>query len=251
MKNYAVAATVLCICTSYVLVSALTELTSAPIAAQTAAEYTAATSLAPLAVSNDIKIKSSKAKYRYKSDNVSDAEQTWALAAETLTAYSSFDQISNVHMRARVSGKPDSLDHQFSIKPSGITAGGTAYKGRFFPWDNLGGSQIKSGGSEHKYACGMFKAKLVPDKATGMNRLVFLYAVTSASRMGLMGETNRFQEMKDYLVQVGKTNGVIDTEYSMSLSGLEHHDVAGQTSFKAGVKNAAGKIVKPPPAHAN
>lgn len=251
MNRGVIAVLIVCLCATYVLVSALTELTSSTVPVQSEEEYTKVTSLAPLAVTNDIKLKSGKAKYRYKTDSVEDAEQTWAIAAETPTAYSSFDQISSVRMRGRMSGKPDSFDHQFRIKPSGITAGGTAYKGRFFPWDSLSDSHVKSSGSDHKYACGIFKAKLVPDKNTGTHRLVFLYAVTSASRLGEMGATNRFDEMKNYLAEVKKTNGVINAEYAMTLNNLEQHDVAGQTSFKGTTKSGTGKIVKTPPAASN
>ncbi len=248
MNRYAVAATVLCICAAYVLVSALTELTSAPVAAQTEEEYAAATSLAPLAVANDMALKSGKSKYQYKTDSLSDADQGWAIAAECPTAYSSFDQISTVRMRGRQSGKADSFDHQFRLKSSGIAGNGMSYKGRFFPWDSSVAHGRTSSGSDHKYACGMFKAKLVPDKATGQYRMRFLYAVTSASGMGEMGETARFREMKDYMAGAKKTNGVMNAEYAMTLNSLEQHDVAGQTSFKAGQKNATGKALKPPAA---
>lgn len=247
MKRSVFAVLIVCVCAAYVLVSALTELTSSAAAPQSAEEYAKLTSLAPLAVNNDMKIKSAKGTYRYKTDDVDDAEQTWVLTAETPTAYSSFDQISTIRMRGRKTGKPDSLDHQFSLKPSGITAGGKAYKGRFFPWDTVACASSKSSGSDHKYACGIFKAKLVPDKTTGLNRLIFLYAVTSASRLGELSETNRFDEMKSFLAGARKTNGVISTEYAMTINGLEQHDGSSHAGFKGGTKNGTGKLLKTPP----
>ncbi|MCX7847128.1 MAG: hypothetical protein N2595_03750 [bacterium] len=234
-------------CVVYVLMSAWSELTANPVPAQSCAQYSKLTSLAPLARNNDMKLKSAKAKYRYQSDSVEDAEQMWITAAETPTAYSSFDQISTIRMRSRRAGYPDSIDHQFRIKPSGITAGGSAYKGRFFPWDTLSDSRILSSGSDHKYASGIFKAKILPDKNTGQYRLIFLYAVTSASRLGEMAETNRFDEMKARLAAVKKTNGVVATECAMTLNGLEQHDYAGQVNYKANVNSAALKVLKAPP----
>jgi len=250
MNRSIVAVLVVCLCGAYVLMSALTELTASTAPAQSADEYATLTSIEPLAKNNDLKVKSAKGKYRYKTESGSDAEQTWAVTAETPTSYSSFEQISTIRMRGRKSGNPDSLDHQFNIKTSGITAGGTVYKGRFYPWDNFGSSQSKSGGSEHKFAAGLFKAKIVPDGASGQYRMIFLYAITSASRAGEIAETNRFDEMKAALADVGKTNGVINTEYAMTINGLEQHDGASEAKFKASTKNGTGKLVKTPPAAA-
>lgn len=253
MKRSVFAVLIVCVCAAYVLLSALTELTSSAVAHQSAEEYAKLTSLAPLAVTHDLKIKSAKGKYRYKTDSPEDAEQMWLVTAETPTAYSSFDQISTIRMRGRQTGKPDSLDHQFAVKPSGITAGGKAYKGRFFPWDNVAasGNHVLSSGSHHKYACGIFKAKLVPDTSSGLNRLVFLYAVTSASRLGELSETNHFEEMKSFLADAKKTNGVITTEYAMSINGLEQHDGSSQATFKGATKNGTGKLLKTPPPASN
>ncbi|MCX7002957.1 MAG: hypothetical protein NTV22_06755 [bacterium] len=235
-----------CLCATYMLVSALAEIGAVPVPVQSAADYTAKASMPSLLSANDMTIKNTSSKYKYKSEQADEANQAWKVAAECPTSYSTFDGISNVRMQGRKAGRANSLDHQFALKPSGISGKSrTNYQGKFFPWDAQVAGKSSGGGGMEKYACGVFKAKIVTDKKTGQHYLRFLYAVTKASQLGELAETNKYSGMKNDLDVIKKTNGAINIEYAMSLGG-EMHDTASTASFKASKNAAAGKVVKPP-----
>ncbi|GEM_PF-2246472 len=243
-KRITLIAVGVCLCAAYMLVSALAEITAVPVPTQSAAEYTAKASMPSLVTANDMTIKNTSSRYKYKSDQADEANQAWKVAAECPTSYSTFDGISNVRMQGRKEGRANSLDHQFALKPSGISGKSrTSYKGKFFPWDTSVAGKSSGGGTE-KFACGVFKAKIVMDKKTGQHYLRFLYAVTKASQLGELAETNQYGGMKNDLDVIKKTNGAVNVEYALSLGG-EVHDTAGTASFKASKNAAAGKIVKP------
>jgi len=235
-----------CLCAAYMLVSALAEIAAVPVPAQSVAEYTAKASMPSLVTANDMTIKNTSSKYKYKGDQADEANQAWKVAAECPTTHSTFDDISNVRMEGRKAGKANSLDHQFALDPTGISGKSrTNYKGKFFPWNTSVAGKSSGGGTE-KYACGVFKAKIVTDKKTGQHYLRYLYAVTKASQIGELSGTNHFGEMKNYLGDVKKTNGAVNIEYALSLNGgVEKHDTAGTANFKASKSVAAAKIVKP------
>lgn len=234
-----------CLCATYMLVSALAEIGAVPVPVQSAADYTAKASMPSLVTNNDMTIKNTSSKYKYKSEQADDADQMWKVAAECPTSYSTFDGIPSVRMQGRKAGRANSLDHTFAIKSSGISGKSrTSYQGKFFPFDASVASKSGGGGME-KYACGVFKAKIVTDKKTGQHYLRFLYAVTKASQLGELSETNQFNGMKNDLDVIKKTNGAVNIEYAMSL-GSETHDTASTASFKASKNAAAGKVVKPP-----
>ena len=234
-----------CLCATYMLVSALAEIGAVPVPVQSMADYTAKASMPSLVTNNDMTIKNTSSKYKYKSEQADEADQMWKVAAECPTSYSTFDGIPSVHMQGGKVGRAKSLDHLFAIKSSGISGKSrTNYQGKFFPFD-AGVAGKSGGGGMEKYACGVFKAKIVTDKKTGQHYLRFLYAVTKASQLGELAETNQFSGMKNDLDVIKKTNGTVNIAYAMSL-GSETHGTASTASFKASKNAAAGKIVKPP-----
>jgi hypothetical protein len=200
----------------------------------------------PLAMANDIELKKSKGKYKYKKDDVDDAQQGWKIAGEMPTSYYSFNSMGSVRVRGRRAGDVDTLNHTIPLDTTGIKGrDGTRFQQKF-SYFKAG----RSGGGQRLPKWGFIKMWLeIPSagpccegtEATG-NRLRFLYVVTKANQGGQMLETEYQNDIKQKVAEEKKVSGQENLEFGFR-AGTESHDASATAKYKAKKKGARGSIL--------
>ena len=200
----------------------------------------------PLPGSNDLALQKSKGKYKYKKEEVSDAQQGWKLAGEMPTSHNSFDGMGSVRVRGRRSGDTDALNHMMYIDPTGIKGrNGDRYKQKFSYY-----SAERSEGHHRYPSWGFIKMWLerAPSSSangegtTSENRLRFLYVVTKANEGGELLETEYQDDLKQEVSEQKKIEGEENLEFGFN-AGAESHGAAVRAKYKAKQKKAKGTML--------
>jgi hypothetical protein len=190
---------------------------------------------APRTLVSDIEVKKVSSKYKYKSEDVDDAQQTVQVMGTCPTSYENFDQIGSFAVAGGEQGQPDSFNHSFMRDPTGVMGRkGTRYKQKFFPWT--------AAKSDHhninKYKTGMFKAWIRDGE------LKFIYLLAKANEAGKMVETNDYAGMRTTLAETNKAvKGNVAIDAGLQVGG-EGHGVIGTCDYKASKKTAKAKLAK-------
>jgi hypothetical protein len=201
--------------------------------------------IAPLSVANDIELKKSKGKYKYKQEDPAEAQQGWTLAGEMPTAHNSFDTMGSVRVRGRRSGDLDTLDHTIPLDPTGVKGrDGTRFKQRFLYY-----STERSEGHHRYPSWGFIKMWLEhasssssAEGANSENRLRFMYVVTKANEGGELVKTQYQDDIKQKVSEEKKVTGQTNLELGFQ-AGAESHDAGATAQYKAKKKGAKAKVL--------
>jgi hypothetical protein len=196
---------------------------------------------------NDIDLKNGKAKYKYKADTVSDAQQKIKLAGKFPTGMQDFNGVQSFRVRCRYAGQPDAVDDMFGT-PTGVQGKkANRYKQKFFYYT----AATDASRSEHHSlpTFGKFKAWIKNGE------MYFVYALNKMNQGGMMVETADYQGLKDVMSESNKVSSTANLEGAVDVAtwtvvngervlGLETHDIALQAIYKANQKAGKAKYLK-------
>ena len=148
-----------------------------------------------VAVVDDISMDKGGGKFKYKSDDPYEAQQTWKLKGTCPTSYQSFDSAYNFQIQLAEAGQPASLNHSFSDPTGVIGRNSNRYKKKFFYYSST--VTRSSNHSDPKF--GLFKAWIKD------GQLKFMYVIKKANEGGKMMNMDDF----DYIRQATSDNNKI------------------------------------------
>lgn len=183
---------------------------------------------------DDIELKKGIGKYKYKSENVADAQQSWKIIGETPTAYTNFNQVtSGFNIQFGETGKSPSLNDNIPFNPTAVLGRkGNRYRQKFFYY-----STAKS--SSHSFpSFGFIKAWLKNGK------LKYMYVIPKANEGNLLANTDTYNDLRNTMDTSNKVEEVISL-YTSITAGLETHATQVNAKIKANKKKLKCKFEKP------
>ncbi len=181
---------------------------------------------------DDIDIKKGSAKYKYKSDDAADAQQSWKIIGETPTAYTDFNQISSFNVQFGETGKTPSVNDTFYDSTGVLGKKGNRYKQKFSYYKTT-----KS--SDHSTpSFGFFKAWIKKGK------LKYMYVIPKANEGGMLFNTSSYNDLQTAMSESNKVERSIGA-YTSITAGTETHTAQGNVDIKAKKKKLKAKIQKP------
>ena len=184
----------------------------------------------------DIELKKGIGKYKYKSENVSDAQQSWKIIGETPTAYTSFDQVtSGFNIQFGETGETPSVNDNIPFDSTAVLGRkGNRYRQKFFYYKTT-----KSSGHHHsRPSFGFIKAWLKKGK------LKYMYVIPKANEGGLLANTDTYNDLRTTMDASNKVEEVISL-YTSIRAGVETHATQGNAVVKANKKKLKCKFEKP------
>lgn len=240
MKTHAIALLLVLVLTMVMLAAALTELRQPTPAITVGDQPMLATT------SGDVLVKSVSGKYKYKSEDVQDAEQGWAVAGECPTTMTSLDPYSLVTLSGNAFGRTRADSQTQSFTPAyqkcKLNKKGTSMTVKFPDWYAARQAGILSSGHGAIPNFGSFKMLLKCNKE-GQQVLRFMYMIKKASAGGLMTDTSDYGQMKEYV----QSNGTVKTTTTVNGSlqvGSESHSASQDVNVKMTKNSAAYKLCK-------
>jgi len=235
MKTHAMALLLVSVLTMVMLAAALTELRQ-PTPAITVGDQ-------PMLAktSGDVIVKSVSGKYKYKSEDVQDAEQGWAVAGECPTTMTTLDPNSRVTLSGNAFGRMRADSQMQSFIPADqqckLNKKGTSMTVKF-P-DRYAARQVGILSSGHHAIpnFGSFKMLLKCNK-DGQQVLRFMYQIKKASDAGLMTDTNDYSQMKEYVQSNGTVKTTTTVNGSLKIGDEPAHRASQDVNVKM-TKNAA------------
>jgi len=179
----------------------------------------------------DLTIYKGSGKFKYKSDNSSEAYQGWKIAGECPTAYKNFNQAYYFRIRVRQMGEKDSLNHGIYDSTGVMGRDGTRYKKRFiyYPASRSKGHRNPS--------FGFFKGWI----KDGIFK--FQYAVTKANEGGMMMSMQYYDDIKNTMSASNKFKAAANIGATIEI-GSEVHNNASMVKYTAKEKITKAKLVK-------
>ena len=185
-----------------------------------------------LVAEQDLTVQKAAGKFKYKSEDSTEAQQGWKIAGECSTAYNNFNEIPSFRIKARQEGEVDSLDHFFSKDANAVLGSdGTRYKQRFVYCVN---SRVDS--QERFPAYGMFKASIKDGK------IQFKYSITKANEGNMMVNMQYFDDIKNTMSESNKFKAAAMLGVTFE-PGSEIHDNTSKVVYNAKLKATKAKIV--------
>jgi len=185
-----------------------------------------------LMADQDLILEKGAGKFKYKSEESSDAQQGWKIAGECPTAYNNFNEIPSFRIAARQEGEVDSLDHFFYKDATGVLGSdGTRYKQRFFYYVDS-----RSDHNSRFPAYGMFKASIKDGK------IKFKYVITKANEGNMMVNMQYYDDIKNTMCESNKFKAATMLGVTFE-PGSEIHDNSSKVVYNAKEKAAKAKIV--------
>jgi hypothetical protein len=177
---------------------------------------------------DDISFKKVKGKFKYKSDDPSDAQQKWVVAGEVPTAYTSFDQVSSVGCNAQNQAGDVSTSNMRSVNPTGILGRKrNRYREKFF--------YFAARSEHHDYPTyGKLKMKI----KDGM--LQYMYVISKANEGGQLVGMNKYGDVKA-ATATGKVERTMSASGGFTIGGEAHAGTRTVTT-KAKSKQARFKL---------